>query len=85
MLSRPLCRRVRAGTPRIRSRSPSECGSDAQEPGWIGKHGPRGQLEKPWHLWVKERLGVTACQIAIALAVGRRVPEVPPAIDDLLR
>src|SRR3981081_4348863 len=59
---------------------------DAQEPGRIGEHRPRVWLcEALTFQDLQEYEGVTACHVAIALAVSRRVPELTPAIDHLLR
>ncbi len=68
----------------MRSRRPAECGSRRSSPagwrtsgaGWAGEALALQQLE--------EGLGVAAAHVGIALALGRRVAEVPPALDHLL-
>ncbi len=83
---RPACRRVRAGTPPDSVAQAFRMRLEAQQPGRIGKHRPRVGLREAFTFQeLQEHLGVAACHVTIALALSRRIPEVAPAIDHLLR
>ena len=59
---------------------------DAQQARWVWKHRPRAGLREALaaqHL--EQHLGVAPAHIGIVHAFGRRVTEVAPAVDDLLR
>ena len=69
----------------IRSRKPSRMRLEAQQAGRVGKHRPRVGLGKTLaaqHL--EQHLGVLPRHVGVALALGRRVAEIAPAVDHLL-
>ncbi len=70
----------------IRSRRPGECGSSRNRPGGFGEHRPRVRLRETFaaqNLEQRPRCGLPR-HVGVALAVGRRVAEVAPAVDHLL-
>jgi hypothetical protein len=85
-LGRPLRRRVRGGTPPNPITQAFRVRLDAQEAGRIGKHRlrvrPREALPAQ-HL--EEDLGMAPRHVGISLPLLRRVAEIAPAIDHLLR
>ena len=82
----PLRGGVRAGAPPDAIAQALGVRLEAKQPGWIREHRPRIRLREPLpfdHL--EEHLGMASCHVGVALAVGGRIAEVPPAVDHLLR
>ena len=81
---RPDCGGVGAGTPPDALAQAFGIGFEAQQAGWIWKHGLRiGLRETLAPQEVQEDLRMSTAHISVSLAFGRLITEISPALDHL--